>query len=141
MCLEDQCVSSLQCIQHSLFQILPHLFKPLILREVMMNSSKFAYNLCGTIMLHWHQKWPCWRGNVIVEVPHTITAEQGGPSNHKHPIHKTILARNISTPPLQALVNVHTNNMLILFHTYMHPYCPFSSLHTILSRWLLSSFK
>jgi hypothetical protein len=42
---------------------------------------------------------------------------------------------------LVPLVIEDTNNMPILFHTYMHPHCPFSSSHTVLSRWLLSSFK
>jgi hypothetical protein len=40
-------------------------------------------------------------GNVIVEAPHTTTAEQGGPSSHMQPMHETILARDTSTPPLQ----------------------------------------
>jgi hypothetical protein len=42
-------------------------------------------------------------GNVIVEAPHTTTAEQGGPSNHMQPMHETILARDTSTPPLQVV--------------------------------------
>jgi hypothetical protein len=43
------------------------------------------------------------QGNVIVEVPHTIIAEQGGPSSHMQPMHETILARDTSTPPLQVV--------------------------------------
>jgi hypothetical protein len=43
------------------------------------------------------------QGNVIVEVPHTTTAEQGGPSSHMQPMHETILARDTSTPPLQVV--------------------------------------
>jgi hypothetical protein len=43
------------------------------------------------------------QGNVIVEVPHTTPTEQGSPSNHMQPMHETILARDISTPPLQAV--------------------------------------
>jgi hypothetical protein len=35
---------------------------------------------------------------------------------------------------LVPLVNEHTNNMPILFYTYMLPFCPFSSSHTVLSR-------
>jgi hypothetical protein len=40
---------------------------------------------------------------VIVEAPHTTTAEQGGPSSHMPPMHETILARDTSTPPLQVV--------------------------------------
>jgi hypothetical protein len=43
------------------------------------------------------------QGNVIVEAPHTTTAKQGSPSSHMQPMHETILARDISTPPLQAV--------------------------------------
>jgi hypothetical protein len=43
------------------------------------------------------------QGNVIVEAPHTTTAEQGGPSSHMQPMHETILTRDISTPPLQVV--------------------------------------
>jgi hypothetical protein len=43
------------------------------------------------------------QGNVIVEAPHTTTAEQGGPSSHMQPMYETILARNTSTPPLQVV--------------------------------------
>jgi hypothetical protein len=43
------------------------------------------------------------QGNVIVEAPHTITAEQGGPSSHMQPMHETILTRDTSTPPLQVV--------------------------------------
>jgi hypothetical protein len=43
------------------------------------------------------------QGNVIVEAPHTTTAEQGGPSSHMQPMHETILARDTSTPPLQVI--------------------------------------
>jgi hypothetical protein len=43
------------------------------------------------------------QGNVIVEVPHTTTAKQGGPSSHMQPMHETILARDTSTPPLQVV--------------------------------------
>jgi hypothetical protein len=43
------------------------------------------------------------QGNVIVEAPHTTTAEQGGPSSHMQPMHETILARDTSTPPLQVV--------------------------------------
>jgi hypothetical protein len=46
------------------------------------------------------------QGNVIVEAPHTTTAEQGGPSSHMQPMHETILARDISTPPLQAVLPI-----------------------------------
>jgi hypothetical protein len=41
--------------------------------------------------------------NVIVEAPHTTTAEQGSPSSHMQPMHETILARDTSTPPLQVV--------------------------------------
>jgi hypothetical protein len=40
---------------------------------------------------------------VIVEAPHTTTAEQGGPSSHMKPMHETILARDTSTLPLQVV--------------------------------------
>jgi hypothetical protein len=43
------------------------------------------------------------QGNVIVEAPHTTTAEQGGPSSHMQPMHETILVRDTSTPPLQVV--------------------------------------
>jgi hypothetical protein len=43
------------------------------------------------------------QGNVIVEAPHTTTAEQSGPSSHMQPMHETILARDTSTPPLQVV--------------------------------------
>ena len=43
------------------------------------------------------------QGNVIVEVFHTTTVEQGGPSSHMQPMHDTILARDIVTPPLQVV--------------------------------------
>jgi hypothetical protein len=43
------------------------------------------------------------QGNVIVKAPHTTTAIQGSPSSHMQPMHETILARDISTPPLQAV--------------------------------------
>jgi hypothetical protein len=43
------------------------------------------------------------QGNVIVEAPHTTTAELGGPSSYMQPMHKTILARDTSTPPLQVV--------------------------------------
>jgi hypothetical protein len=43
------------------------------------------------------------QGNVIVEAPHTTTAEQGGPSSHMQPMHETILARDTSMPPLQVV--------------------------------------
>jgi hypothetical protein len=49
-CLEGQCVSSLPCIQRSLFQILPHMFEPPILRKVKMSSSFHAYSLSKGIM-------------------------------------------------------------------------------------------
>jgi hypothetical protein len=42
-------------------------------------------------------------GNVIVEAPHTSTTEQGGPSSYMQAMHETILARDMSTPPLQAV--------------------------------------
>jgi hypothetical protein len=42
-------------------------------------------------------------GSVIVEVPHTTTAEQGGSSSHMQPMHETIVARDTSTPPLQVV--------------------------------------
>jgi hypothetical protein len=41
------------------------------------------------------------QSNVIVEAPHTSTAELGGPSSHMQPMHETILAKDTSTPPLQ----------------------------------------
>jgi hypothetical protein len=43
------------------------------------------------------------QGNVIVEAPHTTTAEQGGSSSHMQPMHETILARDTSMPPLQVV--------------------------------------
>jgi hypothetical protein len=43
------------------------------------------------------------QGNIIVEAPHTTTAEQGGPSSHMQPMHETILARDTSMPPLQVV--------------------------------------
>ena len=43
------------------------------------------------------------RGNVIVEVPHNTTIEQGGPSNHMQPMDETILARDTSMPPLEVV--------------------------------------
>jgi hypothetical protein len=43
------------------------------------------------------------QGNIIVEAPHTTTTEQGGLSSHMQPMHETILARDISMPPLQAV--------------------------------------
>jgi hypothetical protein len=43
------------------------------------------------------------QGNVIVEAPHTTTAEQGGPSSHMQPMHETILTRDTSTLPLQVV--------------------------------------
>jgi hypothetical protein len=43
------------------------------------------------------------QSNVIVEAPHTTTAEQGGPSSHMQSMHETILARDTSTPPLQVV--------------------------------------
>jgi hypothetical protein len=43
------------------------------------------------------------QGNVIVEVPHTTTVEQGGPSIHMQPMYDTILARDTSMPPLQVV--------------------------------------
>ena len=46
------------------------------------------------------------QGNVIVEVPHITTIEQGGPSNHMQPIHETILVRDTSTPPLQVALPI-----------------------------------
>jgi hypothetical protein len=60
-CLKDQCVSSLPCIQCLLFQILPHVFEPPILRKEKMSSSLLAYSLSKGIMPCWHQKWPCRR--------------------------------------------------------------------------------
>jgi hypothetical protein len=36
-------------------------------------------------------------------VPHTSTAEQGGPFSHMQPVHETILTKDISMPPLQAV--------------------------------------
>jgi hypothetical protein len=61
MCLEDQCVSNLPCIQRSLFQILLHVFEPPILCKVKMISSLLAYNLSKGIMPCWHKKRPCRR--------------------------------------------------------------------------------
>jgi hypothetical protein len=43
------------------------------------------------------------QGNVIVEAPHTTSAEQSGPSSHMQPMHETILVRDTSTPPLQVV--------------------------------------
>jgi hypothetical protein len=43
------------------------------------------------------------QGNVIVKALHTTIAEQGGPSSHMQPMHKTILARDTSMPPLQVV--------------------------------------
>jgi hypothetical protein len=43
------------------------------------------------------------QGNVIVEAPHTTTAEQGSPSIHMQPMYETILARDTSTPLLQVV--------------------------------------
>jgi hypothetical protein len=43
------------------------------------------------------------QGNVIVQAPHTSTAELGGPSSYMQPMHETILARHTSTPPLQVV--------------------------------------
>jgi hypothetical protein len=43
------------------------------------------------------------QGNVIVEVPHTTTAKQGGPSSHMQPMHETILARDTSRMLLKAV--------------------------------------
>ena len=40
--------------------------------------------------------------NVIVQVPHTSTTKQGGPSSHIQLMHETVLVRDISTLPLQA---------------------------------------
>jgi hypothetical protein len=79
MCLEDRCVSSLRCIQCSLFKILPHLFKPPILCKVKMNSSKLAYSLCGAIMPHWHQKWPCCRTMSLLKYPILVLLNKAGP--------------------------------------------------------------
>jgi hypothetical protein len=79
MCLEDRCVSNLPCIQRSLFQILPHLFEPPILYKVMMNSSKLAYNLCGAIMHHWHQNWPCCRAMSLLKHPILLLLNKAAP--------------------------------------------------------------
>ena len=43
------------------------------------------------------------QGNVIVEAPHTTTAEQGGPSSHIQPINETTIAKDTSMPPLQVV--------------------------------------
>jgi hypothetical protein len=101
--LEDRCVPSLPCIQHSLFQILSHVFEPPILCKVEMNSSLLAYSLSKGIMPRWYQEMALPQGNVIVEAPYTTTAELGGPSSHMQPMHETILARDSSTPPLQVV--------------------------------------
>jgi hypothetical protein len=98
MCLEDRYVSSLPCIQRLLFQILLHLLEPLVQCQVMMNSSKLASKHASLV-----SKTALPQGNVIVEAPHTTTAEQGGPSSHMQPMHETILARDTSTPPLQVV--------------------------------------
>jgi hypothetical protein len=45
VCLEDQYVYNLPCIQRSFFQIFLHVFEPLILCKVKMNSSLLAYSL------------------------------------------------------------------------------------------------
>jgi hypothetical protein len=79
MCLEDRCVSSLPCIQRSLFEILPHLFEPLILCKVMMNSSKLAYSLSGTIMPHWHQKQPCCRAMSLLKCSILLLLNKAAP--------------------------------------------------------------
>jgi hypothetical protein len=69
MCLEDQCVSSLPCIQRSLFQILPHMFEPPILCKVKMISSLFAYSLSKGNMPCCHQKRPCCRAMSLLKRP------------------------------------------------------------------------
>jgi hypothetical protein len=79
MCLEDWCVSSLPCIQRSLFQILPHLFEPPILCKVMMNSSKLAYSLCGAIMPHWHKKRPYCRAMSLLKHPILLLLNKAAP--------------------------------------------------------------
>jgi hypothetical protein len=69
VCLEDRCVSSLPCIQRSLFQILHYVFEPPILYKVEMNSSLLAYSLSKGVMPHWHQKWPCRRAMSLLKRP------------------------------------------------------------------------
>jgi hypothetical protein len=83
MCLEDQCISSLPCIQRLLFKILPHLFKPQvkppILCKVKMNSSKLAYSLCRAIMPHWHKKRPCCRVISLLKRPILLLLNKAAP--------------------------------------------------------------
>jgi hypothetical protein len=43
------------------------------------------------------------QGNVIVQAPHTSSAEQGDPSSHIQPMYETALVKDISTPPLQTV--------------------------------------
>jgi hypothetical protein len=69
VCLEDRCVSNLPCIQRSLLQILPHVFKPPILRKVKMISSLLACSLSEGIMPRWHQKWPWCRAMSLLKRP------------------------------------------------------------------------
>jgi hypothetical protein len=69
VCLEDRCVSSLPCIQHSLLQILPHVFEPPILQKVKMISSLLTCSLSKRIMPRWHQKWPCRRAISLLKCP------------------------------------------------------------------------
>jgi hypothetical protein len=69
VCLEDQCVSNLPCIQRSLLQILSHVFEPPILQKVKMISSLLACNLSKGIMPRWHQKWPCHRAMSLCKHP------------------------------------------------------------------------
>jgi hypothetical protein len=67
VCLEDRCVSNLPCIQHSLFEFLPHMFEPPIMRKVKMISSLLACSLSKGIMPRWHQKWPCRRAMSLLK--------------------------------------------------------------------------
>jgi hypothetical protein len=79
VCLEDWCVSSLPCIQRSLLQILPHVFKPPILRKVKMISSLLAYSLSKGIMPRWHQKWPCHRAMSLLKCPMLLLLNKVAP--------------------------------------------------------------
>jgi hypothetical protein len=79
MCLEDRCVSSLPCIQRSLFQMLLHVFEPPILCKVKIISSLLAYNLSKGIMPRWHQKQPCRRAMSLLKHPILLLLNKAAP--------------------------------------------------------------
>jgi hypothetical protein len=79
MCLEDQCVSSLPCIQCSLFQILSHVFEPPILCKVKMISSLLAYSLSKGIMPRWHQKRPYRKAMSLLKCPILLLLNKAAP--------------------------------------------------------------